>query len=56
MGSMEKGSIRRNYIILCKECWDRADAAIRIVETARSTPSDNSTPDFIKDLFGKFSN
>ena len=54
MGNLKKGMIRNGYIILCSQCWDRADSAIQMAEFAIHSTKDQGTPDFIKDLFGKF--
>jgi len=54
MGEMERGKIRNGYVILCNECWDRAEIAIEMAEMARKGFGGTSTPDFLKNIFDEF--
>jgi hypothetical protein len=49
LGNMEKGKIRKGAVLLCDHCWVRAETAVKVAEMAAE-----GTPDFMKDLFGKF--
>jgi len=53
MGNLEKGMVRNGYVILCEQCWEKADAAIQMAEYALHTP-DQSMPGFFEDLIGGF--
>ena len=34
LGGMIKGSIRHGAVLLCKECWERAELAIQMADLA----------------------
>ena len=36
IGEMEKGKMRNNAVILCKECWGVAEAAMIMAEIGKS--------------------
>jgi hypothetical protein len=46
LGEIEKGKLRNGSVLLCRECWLKAEAAMNVAEMARE-----QTPDFLKDLF-----
>ena len=48
LGEMDKGKIRNGAVLLCRHCWEKAEAAMGVAETAS-----NGMPDFMKDLMGK---
>lgn len=43
LGELAKGMIRNGSVLLCKQCWKKADAAMRMAEIASE-----QTPEFIK--------
>lgn len=49
LGEMELGKLRKNSIMLCEACWNRASIAMEVAESAVK-----NTPEFVKDLFGGF--
>lgn len=57
MGEIELGKIRNGAIILCKECWDLANAILVMAEVDKNTKQNNPEQPFdFNDLFRGFSN
>ena len=48
LGEMDKGKIRNGAILLCRDCWKKAEVAMGVAEMAT-----NEMPDFMKDIMGK---
>lgn len=51
LGEIEKGKLRNGSVLLCRECWPKAEAAMNVAETARE-----QMPDFLSDIFDKGKN
>lgn len=55
LGEMELGKIRNGTILLCADCWAKAEIAVSIAEMARNQARDDryDMPDFFKGIFDK---
>jgi hypothetical protein len=52
LGSMEQGKIRLGTILLCKNCWPKAESAVNIAELSISHAKNNPFTDLLGG-FGK---
>ena len=62
LGEMEKGKIRNGSVMLCRNCWDKAEVAIDMAELVASQGrnmfdggasfGENPTVDHLMGIFG----
>jgi len=58
LGELEKGAIRKGAVLLCKECWEKADIAIQMADLAATHGKEalkgdgSEVVDNLMDMFG----
>ena len=58
LGEIEKGALRKGAVLLCKECWERADLAIQMADLAARQGKEalkgggSEVVDNLMDMFG----